>query len=196
MNEWGNLMMIRPMTEADIPRLAEIRPGFVSPTTLAVERIGSGIESGWRLVERPLPQPFDKGHGYDFTAKEQANIRERFQHGNGLHLVVDWNGRIAGVLDVGPQEWNHTAFVWNLMLDVGIRGQGVGRALFERAVAWARRYGYRALVFETQTNNVPACKFYAAMGCELDGIRATMYTNRDIERGEVTIFWVYKISDE
>jgi ribosomal protein S18 acetylase RimI-like enzyme len=186
---------IRPMTEADIPRLAEIRPGFVSPTMLAVERIGSGIESGWRLVERALPEPFDKGRAYDFTAREQAQVRERFRQGDGLHLVVEWNGRIAGILDVVPQEWNNTAFVCNLMLDTAIRGQGIGRALFERAVAWARRYGYRALVCETQTNYAPACKFYAAMGCELDGIRATLYTNRDIERNEVAIFWVYKIGD-
>lgn len=184
---------IRPMTAGDIPRLAEIRPGFVSPTVLDVARIGSGIESGWRLVERVLDTPYDKGDAYDFDRTEQRNIRRRFERGDGLHLVVESQGRLAGVLDIAPEEWNSTAWVWNLMLDRAIRRQGVGRALFDRAVAWARRMGYRALVFETQTNNVPACKFYAALGCQLDGIRTTLYSNADIARGEVAVFWVYMI---
>jgi len=187
---------IRPMTEADIPHLSEIRPGFVSPTVLAVERFGSGLEVGWRLVERPLPQPYDKGHRYDFDEREQENIRQRFRQGDGLHLVVEYGGRIAGLLDMVPQEWNHTVFIWNIMLDTAIRGQGVGRALFQQGVDWARRLGYRALVLETQTNNGPACKFYAAMGCRLEGIREMLYTNQDIERNEVAIFWTYDLQED
>jgi len=181
------------MSGDDIKRLPEICPSFVSPTVLAVERSGAGVESGWRLVEHPLPEPFDKGSGYDFDPTEQANIRRRFERGDGLHLVVEYRGRLAGILDVTPEEWNSTAWVWNLMLDTGIRGQGIGRELFRRAVEWARRMGYRALIFETQSNNVPACKFYAALGCRLDGLRETLYTNDDITRGEVALFWVYPI---
>jgi ribosomal protein S18 acetylase RimI-like enzyme len=188
--------VIRPMIEADIPRLSEIRPGFVSPTVLVVERTGSGIEVGWRLLERPLPKPYDKGHRYDFDEREQEHIRQRYRQGDGLHLVVEYRGRIAGILDIVPHEWNHTAFVWNIMLDTAIRGQGVGRALWERAVDWARRQGYRALMLETQTNNVPACKFYAAMGCRLEGIRDMLYTNHDIERSEVAIFWSYSLQED
>jgi ribosomal protein S18 acetylase RimI-like enzyme len=184
---------IRPMTEQDVPHLANIRPSFVSPTVLAVEKTGTGIEVSWRLVERPLTHPYDKGHRYDFDEQERANILQRLRQGDGLHLVVEWCGGIAGVLDATPQEWNNTAWVWNIMLNEEIRGQGVGRALFDRVVSWARQRGYRALVFETQTNNVPACKFYARMGCVLEGLRDTYYTNEDIQRGEVAIFWVYRL---
>ena len=186
--------VIRPMTEADIPRLAEIRPGFVSATVLDVERLGSGIEAGWRLVERRLEQPFDKGTGYDFDPTEQRNILGRLRRGDGLHLVVEQAGRLVGVLDVVPENWNNTAWVWNLMLDHDVRRQGLGRDLFIRAVDWARRQGYRALVFETQSNNVPACRFYAAMGCELEGIRTAYYTNDDLARREVALFWIYRLT--
>ncbi len=184
---------IRAMTEADIPRLAEIRPNFRSATTLAVERLGQGIEGGWRLVERPLPRPFEKGAAYDFDAQEQANIRRRLRRGDGLHLVVEQGARLVGVLDATPQAWNSVVWVWNLMLDQDVRRQGIGRALFLRAARWGRRLGYRALVFETQTNNVPACKFYAAMGCTLEGIRTMYYHNDDIARDEVAIFWAYPL---
>lgn len=191
---------IRAMTAADIPRLAEIRPGFTSDTVLNVERTGSGLETGWRLVERALRTPFDKGDDYDFDATEQANIRRRLGAGTGLHLVVvdgraaGDGGRLVGVLDVMPQKWNNTAWIWNIMLDVSARRQGVGRALFGRAIGWARARGYRALVLETQTNNVPACKFYARLGCRLDGLRETYYGNDDPTRHEVAIFWTYPLN--
>ncbi len=182
------------MTEADVPRLAEIRPGFVSTTVLDVERLGGGIEAGWRLVERQLERPFDKGAGYDFDPAEQRNILGRLRRGDGLHLVVEQAGRLVGVLDVVPEEWNNTAWVWNLMLDHDVRRQGLGRELFTRAVDWARRQGYRALIFETQSNNVPACRFYAVMGCELEGIRTAYYTNDDLARREVALFWIYRLA--
>lgn len=189
-------LIIRHMTAADIPRLAEIRPDFVSDTVLVVERLGSGIAAGWRLVERPLDTPFNKGTAYDFDSGEQRLIRRRFERGDGLHRVVEQGGRIVGMLDATPQDWNDTVWVWNLMLDHSIRRRGVGRKLFDEAVEWARGLGYRALVFETQTNNVPACRFYLAMGCELDGLRTTLYHNDDIARGEVAIFWVYEIGEQ
>jgi RimJ/RimL family protein N-acetyltransferase len=181
------------MTETDIPRLADIRPGFTSATVLDVQRTGSGIESGWQLVERPLPVPFDKGHDYDFDATEQAHIRRRLLQSDGLHLVVEQSRRLVGILDATPQEWNSTVLVWNLMLDHAVRGQGIGRELFGRTVIWARRQGYRALIFETQTNNVPACKFYAALGCRLEGIREAFYTNDDLQNREVAVFWIYPL---
>ncbi len=183
------------MNEADIPRLVEIHPSFTSTTTLIVERLGSGIEGGWRLLERPLPQPFDKGTAYDFDAAEQANIRRRLRRGDGLHLVVEQDARLVGMLDATPQEWSGLVWVWNLMLDQDVRRQGIGRALFRRAEAWGHRLGYRALLFETQTNNVPACKFYAAMGCTLEGIRTMYYRNDDVARDEVAIFWAYPLTD-
>lgn len=184
---------IRPMIAADIPRLAEIRPGFVSASVLELEQQGSGLDHTWRLVERPLAVPFDKEHAYDFDLNEQRNIRQRFEQGTGLHLVVEWRGRLVGILDVIPQEWNNTAWIWNIMLDESVRRQGLGRALFQRAVAWARRCGYRALGLETQTNNVPACKFYLAMGMQLEGIRTAYYHNDDIARQEVAIFFTYPL---
>jgi ribosomal protein S18 acetylase RimI-like enzyme len=184
---------VRSMTEDDIPRLNEIRPGFISPTVLIVEKTGSGMESGWRLVERERETPFDKGHGYDFDATEQAFILQRMRRGDGLHLVAEQEQRLIGILDIEPQNWNDTALIWNIMLDVDVRGQGLGRDLFKRAVVWGRQAGFRALMLETQTNNVPACKFYVRMGCQLEGIRSAYYSNEDIERGEVAIFWVYKL---
>ena len=48
-------------------------------------------------------------------------------------------------------------------------------------------------MLETQTNNVPACKFYARMGCQIEGLREAYYSNDDMARGEVAIFWIYRL---
>jgi N-acetylglutamate synthase-like GNAT family acetyltransferase len=45
-------------------------------------------------------------------------------------IVVEAEGRIAGILDIVPQEWNHTVWLWNISWMKSIRGQGVGRELF------------------------------------------------------------------
>lgn len=187
---------IRAMTTDDIPRLDAIRPGFTSETVLDVERTGSGLEVRWQLVERPLRVPYDKRNRYDFDATEQANIRKRLAQGDGLHLVVERMerpGELVGVLDVTPHDWNDTAWIWNLMLDREARGHGLGRELFMRAANWAEQAGFRALCLETQTNNVPACRFYLKMGCRLEGLRETLYTNNDLKRHEVAIFFTYPL---
>jgi streptothricin acetyltransferase len=102
---------------------------------------------------------------------------------------------LVGLLDLEITRWNNTGFLWNLRVDVAHRGRGLGRALFERGVAWAHERNLRSIVVETQTNNVPACRFYRRLGCRLVGIREEYYTNRDLETGEVALFWAYILSD-
>jgi len=186
-------IQIRDLTLEDVPRLREINPTFVSDTVLKVERGEEGMEVAWRLHEVPLAQPFDKGHGYDPTEEELAELRRRLQRGQGLYLVAEAGGRIVALLEVEPQEWNHTAWVWDILVDWNYRRRGVGRSLMQRAIAWAKERDYRALSLETQSNNINACRFYQRMGFRLTGIREDLYTNEDIAKGEVAIFWSYPL---
>src|ERR1051326_2280589 len=69
----------RRLTALDIPNLVQIRATYTTPTILAVERSGSGLTVGWRLIERTLPQPFDKGTLYDFDEQAQAAVQDRLE---------------------------------------------------------------------------------------------------------------------
>ncbi len=191
-----NDFFIRPMQAEDIPRLVEVRPGFISETLLKVEKTGMGYEGGWQLHEVPLDKPYEKGAGYDFDAHERQNILERLTKNNSLEevLIESETGRITGVLDVAAENWRRVAWIWNIMLDVDARGLGIGQEWVERTIAWARQRRLRAVMLETQTNNVPACKFYQQMGFQLVGIHETFYSNRDMERNEVALFWSYPLS--
>lgn len=55
------------------------------------------------------------------------------------------------------------------------RGHGVGAALFSAAEKWALARGAAWLKVETQSVNVPACRFYARQGCVLGAVHRFAY---------------------
>jgi len=169
---------IRPLIPKDIPHLAALRPGYRSETVFEVERLHDGFQFGWRLVEKRLPVPFDKGHLYDFTPSVQDEIRGRLALGaDGCEWVAADGPHLIGILDAEYRAWNNTVFIWNLMIDVDYRGQGIGRALWACGVDYGQARGARAITLETQQTNVPACRFYLKMGCQLVGLDESLYAN-------------------
>jgi ribosomal protein S18 acetylase RimI-like enzyme len=186
---------IRGFRPTDARRLTEINPTFVSPATLRVHKTGAGFQVGWRLEEEALAEPYDKGAAYDLDARDVEEISERAEREDCLVLVAEAGGRLIGLCDLEITEWNNTGWLWNLLVDLGWRGQGLGRALFVRGLAWARQRNLRAIFIETQTNNVPACRFYHHMGCHLVSVHDEYYTNHDIDAGEVAVLWTYTLSD-
>lgn len=67
------------------------------------------------------------------------------------------------------------AVLWDLRVAPEARGRGVGTALFRAAEAWAAARGCRHLKVETQSVNVPACRFYARAGCVLGAVHRFAY---------------------
>ncbi len=207
---------LRLLTEVDIPALSQIRPTFRSPTVLHLERSVApdsehndlGLNVGWQLREQPINPPYDRGTGYDFDSQAQAEIRARLaQIDSGCQRVAEdvQAQRIVGLLDAEIEAWNNTVFVWRLMIDQDYRRQGIGRRLWARAVDFARRSDVRALLVETQNTNVPACRFYAEMGCILCGLHEAFYHNPvhnpaydDQNRNgtEFALFWTYPIKSK
>jgi GNAT superfamily N-acetyltransferase len=84
------------------------------------------------------------------------------------------------------------AVLWDIRVMPAVRGHGFGRGLFEAAEAWARARGCRELKVETQNVNVPACRFYAALGCELRLVQEDAYPQCP---GEVQLLWYKALRD-
>jgi streptothricin acetyltransferase len=182
---------LRPLVLDDIPRLVEIRPTYVTDTILAIERSGVGLTTAWRLVERKLSTPFDKGNLYNFGEAEQELVRQRLRRPEETYQsVAELDGRLIGLVEVELQEWNDTAWLANLMIDLDYRRQGLGRRLWHRGLDFAREAGVRAMMIETQNTNLAACKFYERMGCQLVGLNEVFYTN-DGAATEIALFWAY-----
>jgi ribosomal protein S18 acetylase RimI-like enzyme len=187
-------LVIRSLTFDDIPRLVEVDAEFESDRFLDVDKITSGLEVTWRLIERPLASPF-RSSDFSLNRRQREEVGVRLREADGLYLAAeDKNtGRIVALLDVERERWRDTATVWNILIDRAYRRKGMGHELMSRAIAWAREQGLRGIVLETQTNNLPACRFYQAMGFKLCGLDDHFYSNDDIGVKEVAIFWWYEL---
>ena len=189
-----NNLVIRPLILADIPRLADIDAEFESDRFLDVEKTGDGLNVMWRLVERPLDPPF-RSNDFSLDRQQREEVAVRLRDGDGLYLAAEDPGteRLVALLDMERERWRDTAVIWNILIDRAYRRHGLGRDLIGRAIAWAREQGLRGLVLESQTNNMPACRFYQAMGFKLCGLDDHFYSNDDMGVSEVAIFWWYEL---
>ena len=188
---------IRRMVASDVERLIEIDSNFESPIYLDVVKEIDELNVTWRLIQRPFDVPFARTN-FDFDATERKNILRRFETADGLWLVAESAvaGRLVGVVDVKRENWREAGFVWNIAVDRAYRGQGIGYELMKRVIEWGQRKRLRAIVLETQTNNWPACRFYQRFGFQISGIDDHYYTNRDVEKKDVALFWTYELRDE
>ncbi len=136
-------MTIRRATGADA---AAIRAILV---TIAAERIYSAID-----------EPFSLEQQRDYL--RSLSPREAF------FVAEEETGRIIGYQSI--DRWSslfgsmsHVAQLGTFLLPEA-RGRGVGRALAERSLAFARESGYEKIVIQVRGSNIRAQAFYRALG--------------------------------
>jgi GNAT superfamily N-acetyltransferase len=79
------------------------------------------------------------------------------------------------------------AVLWDIRVRPELRRLGVGAALFQAAEHWAARRGCCELKVETQSTNMPACRFYDRQGCQLRHVIPGAYPTLP---DEVQLIWV------
>jgi GNAT superfamily N-acetyltransferase len=145
-----------------------------------------------RTVEQPWHKDYDAYHD-----EGPPRWARRFDLSRWVVLVARLDGRRVGGAVVAVdtpgvhmlEVRRDLAVLWDLRVAPAARGTGVGRALFAAAERWALARGFRQLKIETQNVNVPACRFYAGMGCELGAIHRFAYPELP---DEVQLLW-YKV---
>jgi L-amino acid N-acyltransferase YncA len=91
------------------------------------------------------------------------------------HVVVaadDRDGTVLGSAKMGPNRPGRGAHVAtaSFMVDAAARGRGVGRALAEYALAWAKEAGFRGMQFNAVVEtNESAVRLWEAVGFEIVG---------------------------
>jgi GNAT superfamily N-acetyltransferase len=81
------------------------------------------------------------------------------------------------------------AVLWDIRIQPAARRQGVGKQLFFAAAEWAQGRGCQQMKIETQNVNVPACRFYASLGCELGAIHRYAYAGHPRVGHEAMLLW-------
>lgn len=97
-------------------------------------------------------------------------------------VAVDDAGTVHGSAKMGPNRPGPGAHVStaSFMVSAAARGKGVGRALGEYALAWARENGYRAMQFNAVVaTNTPAVTLWQSIGFEIVGTVPEAFHHRD-----------------
>ncbi len=119
---------------------------------------------------------------------EELDYATYLHHPNRAIFCAYANGQLAGQVIV-RKYWNQFAYLDDIAVDVSFRRQGVGRALLQHAVAWARDRQLAGVMLETQNNNVAACRLYASNGFMLAGFDRCLYRGLHPDTDEIALYW-------
>lgn len=107
---------------------------------------------------------------------EKSPAQERewilgFDGRRGLLLVATLADRLVGSADFrrGEQAKNAHVAQLGIALQPEVRGQGLGRAMMEEGVEWARSVGIRKLFLGVFSTNERAIALYRSLGFEEEG---------------------------
>jgi ribosomal protein S18 acetylase RimI-like enzyme len=183
---------IREESFDQLPEYSAVSIAFQVERALQVELVQGGM-GGLSLSERPVEPPYRKD--YDaLPGNHPTQLSSQFDLSRWGMLVarIDQQ-RVGGAILAFDTEGVHLlsgrrdlVVLWDLRVAPEARGQGVGRALFEAAEAWAQARGCRQLMVETQNINVTACRLYADCGCELGAVHRFAYPELP---DEVQLLW-------
>lgn len=145
------MIRIRPAEPGDAPRLV----------TLA-EAIGR--EPGDFLLSTDM---------WRGVQEERRYIKAVRRSPDAALYVVEDDGEIIGRLSLARDQHPASPHVADLglMVAAGHRRRGVGRALLEQAVTWARAAGVRKLELHVFPWNEPAIALYESFGFLREGVR-------------------------
>jgi GNAT superfamily N-acetyltransferase len=87
-------------------------------------------------------------------------------------VVAEIDGVVVGSAKMGPNRPGRGAHIAtaSFMVDPSVRSQGVGRALGEYMIAWARAAGYHGIQFNAVVEtNTAAVRLWQALGFDIIG---------------------------
>jgi ribosomal protein S18 acetylase RimI-like enzyme len=177
------------LSEAQYVRLVA-DSGYTSTEKYAVSKQESAERTLITLELVVLDKPYVKRWGRDDELEDEVYPKALSQ---GLSLGVYLDGELVALAITEKREWNETLWLWEFHVDAARHGQGIGRRLMQALERRAQAAGLRMIALETQNTNVPAIRFYRALGFEIEGVDLSLYSNEDVEDGEVALFMKKKI---
>ena len=140
----------------------------------AALRIRDYVDADWPSVSPIFQEVVVAGETYAYDPEwSSERARDVWVEGPPGHTVVAVAGsRVVGTAKMGPNRPGRGSNVATarFMVAAEARGRGIGRALGEYAIAWARGQGYAAMQFNAVVEtNVAAVWLWRALGFEIIG---------------------------
>ena len=148
-------VIIRRAIPADAPQLVELG------------RAVSSEPEGWLITDR----------NWRDTGDERRYLRTVRRSPHAAVFVAEAPEGIVGRLSLARDSHPASPHVADLGLMVAAahRRRGIGRALLEQAVEWAREAGVEKLELHVFPHNEPAIRLYERFGFEREGLRRAHY---------------------
>ena len=137
-------------------------------------RIRDYIESDWPSIWPIFQEVVTAGDTYTYDPDwSSERAREVWVEAPPGQTVVVYDGaRLLGTAKMGPNRpgrGSHVATA-SFMVATDARGRGVGRALGEYALSWAKAQGYAAMQFNAVVEtNTGAVRLWQALGFQIIG---------------------------
>jgi streptothricin acetyltransferase len=138
----------------------------------------------WKYTEEIFSEPYFKK--YEDDEIEISYIEEEGKVVFLYYLKNNCIGRIKI-----RSNWNGYALIEDIAVAKDYRKNGVGTALLNKAIEWAKEKHYSGLMLETQDINVSACHFYAKNHFLIGAVDTMLYSNFSTAN-EIAIFWYLK----
>ncbi len=122
-------------------------------------------------------------NGWRGAAEERRYLRaiRRYPHAAVFVAEDEEEGELVGRISLARDQHPASYHVADLglMVSASYRRQGIGRALLEAAVGWAREAGVTKLELHVFPWNEPGIKLYEQFGFEREGYRKAHYRRGD-----------------
>lgn len=152
---------------------------------MVIRRAGPGdasalVELGRAVSSEPERWLITDG-GWRNTVEERRYLRAVRRSPHAAVFVAESGGEIVGRLSLARESHPASLHVADLglMVEAGRRRQGIGRALLEQAVEWAREVGVAKLELHVFPYNEPAIRLYERFGFDREGVRRRHYRRGD-----------------
>ena len=189
-------MTIREVGIEQLASYAEVPIAFEVRSEYRVSPVSEGC-GGLVLTEHPVDSPYVKDYDGCAEGEDPTGWASRFDVTNWVFFLASEGGCPAGGAAVAfntpavhmLEGRVNLGVLWDIRVRLGLRRQGLGTRLFQRAAQWARGRGCTQLKVETQNVNVPACRFYEKQGCRLGAIHRYAYAGCPAVAHEAMLLW-------
>jgi RimJ/RimL family protein N-acetyltransferase len=135
-------------------------------------------------------------NGWRGAAEERRYLRaiRRYPHAAVFVAEDEEEGELVGRISLARDQHPASYHVADLglMVSASYRRQGIGRALLEAAVGWARDAGVTKLELHVFPWNEPGIKLYEQFGFEREGYRKEHYRRGDGQYADA-ILMAYRV---
>jgi len=149
MNEW---LLVRPAAPADADAL------------VALGRAVAAEDEGWLTYNRS-------------ASDERRNVKNVRRDPNAAVFVAETPAGVVGRLSIARDNgaYSHHVAELGLMVAGAQRRRGIGTALIEEALKWARGSGITKVELHVFPHNEPAIALYRKLGFRKEGHRQRHY---------------------